>query len=146
MPSFIFWGERESPCECRPTCKPTQKRYFHLYGDYLLLPLLKTTPMNTRFFSLSPLYRFCRKYVVGLLLLCLVAIPARAQWSVGGKAGINWSTVRYPKKRTQRQGQLYRGRSSGSSSDLHMQYLFRPATRAALRHTRLQRQDSYLQR
>lgn len=40
---------------------------------------------------------FCRKYVVGLLLLCLVAIPARAQWSVGGKAGINWSTVRYPK-------------------------------------------------
>lgn len=99
MPSFIFWGERESPCECRPTCKPTQKRYFHLYGDYLLLPLLKTTPMNTRFFSLSPLYRFCRKYMVVLLFLGLAAIPSttRAQWSVGGKAGINWSTVRYPK-------------------------------------------------
>ena len=55
--------------------------------------------MNTRFFSLSPLYRFCRKYMVVLLFLGLAAIPSttRAQWSVGGKAGINWSTVRYPK-------------------------------------------------
>lgn len=40
---------------------------------------------------------FCRKYLFGLLLLWLVAIPARAQWSAGGKAGVNWSTVRYPK-------------------------------------------------
>lgn len=76
-----------------------KKRYFHLYGDYLLLPLLKTTPMNTRFFPLSPRYRFCRKYMVVLLFFGLAAIPGtvRAQWSAGGKAGINWSAVRYPK-------------------------------------------------
>ena len=53
--------------------------------------------MNTS--PLLPLHRFCRKYTVGLLLLCLAAIPgmARAQWSIGGKAGTNWSTVRYPR-------------------------------------------------
>lgn len=53
--------------------------------------------MNT--FLLSPLHHFCRKCTVGLLLLCLAAIPgmARAQWSIGGKAGANWSTVRYPR-------------------------------------------------
>lgn len=39
---------------------------------------------------------FCLPYAIGLLLLCLVAIPARAQWSLGGKAGVNWATVRYP--------------------------------------------------
>ena len=40
---------------------------------------------------------FCRKCILALLLLWLVVTPIRAQWSVGGKAGINWSTVRYPK-------------------------------------------------
>ena len=40
---------------------------------------------------------FCRKCILALLLLWLAATPMRAQWSVGGKAGINWSTVRYPK-------------------------------------------------
>lgn len=55
--------------------------------------------MNARFFPLSTLYRFCRKYMVVLLFLGLAAIPGtvRAQWSAGGKAGINWSAVRYPK-------------------------------------------------
>lgn len=38
-------------------------------------------------------------YKIALMLLCLMAIPAsmRAQWSAGGKAGINWATVRFPK-------------------------------------------------
>ena len=32
---------------------------------------------------------FCRKCILALLLLWLVVTPIRAQWSVGGKAGIN---------------------------------------------------------
>ena len=39
-----------------------------------------------------------RFYKIALLLLCLMTIvPMQAQWSAGGKAGINWSTVRFPK-------------------------------------------------
>lgn len=44
-------------------------------------------------------YRFYRQCIIGMLWLCLTAIPdtALAQWSIGGKAGANWATVRYPK-------------------------------------------------
>lgn len=32
------------------------------------------------------------------LLICIAFIPVsiQAQWSLGGKAGINWSTINYP--------------------------------------------------
>ena len=32
------------------------------------------------------------------LIICIAFIPVsiQAQWSLGGKAGINWSTINYP--------------------------------------------------